>query len=94
MHFFVAPAQLLQRAVALYPARAETWLELGDMALKRGRKNEARQSYARYVDRREKGVMTVAARLWDAGDLPGAVRFYERALGSRLLDGRQKALAE
>ncbi len=85
---------LLRRASALFPGRSSTHLELGEMALTMGRMDEARQSFGRYVDSHEKGVLKVAAMLWRAGDLEGARRFYERALSSSLLDSRQKALSE
>ena len=85
---------LLRRASALYPGRAETWLELGDMALLAGKIEEAQQYFTRYVERDEKGLRPAAARLWAAGDLAGARRLYEQALSSPLLDGREKALAE
>ncbi|MFT7624199.1 MAG: tetratricopeptide (TPR) repeat protein, partial [Myxococcota bacterium] len=85
---------LLRRATALFPGRGETWFELGSMALRQGRHPEARAALDRYVEQSEKGLMKAGALLWQAGDLEGARRFYERALASPLFEGRHKALAE
>ncbi len=85
---------LLRRATALFPNRADTWYELGDVALRQGRHSEARGAFDKYVKGNEKGLMQVGARLWQAGDIRGAKRFFEKAMESPLFDGRHRALAE
>ena len=83
---------LLRRTVVLYPSRPETYLDLGVMALRLGRADEARQSFSRYAERQSKGLVAVAAHLWQAGDLNAAARYYERALAQPHLEGRARAL--
>lgn len=85
---------ILRRAVALLPGRGASYLDLGEMALRMGRRSEALQHFEKYVAKEPKGLLTVAAFLWDAGDPKAGARYLERAVQSPLFDGRQKALAE
>jgi tetratricopeptide (TPR) repeat protein len=84
---------VLRRAQSLQSSRIRTWLELGQVALQLGRIEEARKYFAQYVEMNQEGGLDVAKELEKAGDLRGALAYYDRALRQPLNSKREEALA-
>lgn len=84
---------VLRRAQSLESSRTRTWLELGQVALQLGRMEEARKYFAQYVEMNQEGGLDVAKELEKAGDLTGALAYYDRALSQPLNSKREEALA-